>query len=238
MNQLKRLHAYRPGIAYVLDTLYLAPTARSPAARTMRDSRGPGFAMRTGSGFLDANAYPSAQEPTANELASIVDAFYEAGLGGDLGSMGEKDRGVVFQGPGDPLEAVDVVLDTVATLSERRNGVAFRLNTMGLCDQSVLDKLLSSSAMCTNDEDRRRETIISTVSVFLPANDPRTYDELIQPQCDRGFADVCGFIAQLAEAGVNVECTAVDRPDVRVAEIEKLVLGLGARSFRTRPYFP
>ena len=74
------------------------------------------------------------------------------------------------------------------------------------------------------------------MSVFLPAASPSKYDELLAPRGGRGFRDVCGFVARLAEAGVNVECTAVARPDVNVAEIETLARSLGARSFRTRSW--
>lgn len=48
---LRILPCFRPGIAYYLDRLYLAPTNRSPAKKTMRDCRGPHFVMREGSGF-------------------------------------------------------------------------------------------------------------------------------------------------------------------------------------------
>ena len=44
---LQSLYSFRPGIAYVLDALYLAPTARSPARRTMRSCRGAAFATRS-----------------------------------------------------------------------------------------------------------------------------------------------------------------------------------------------
>ena len=58
-----------------------------------------------------------ALEPTAAELAMLVNEFYStiasANSGGGLGSMGERDFGVVFQGDGDPLECVGVVLETV-----------------------------------------------------------------------------------------------------------------------------
>ena len=43
---LQSLYSFRPGIAYVLDALYLAPTARSPARRTMRSCRGAAFATK------------------------------------------------------------------------------------------------------------------------------------------------------------------------------------------------
>jgi hypothetical protein len=48
---------------------------------------------------------------------------------------------------------------------------------------------------------------------------------------------VCGFIASLAEAGVEVEATAVERPGVDVAAARKLAEALGA-GFRTRTYHP
>ena len=196
--------------------------------------------MREGSGFADVDAYP-AEEPSAEEMARIVDEYYAATVSAstsrnDLGSMGEKDPGVVFQGPGDPLEATRVVLDTVASVAERRNGVAFRLNTFGL---GAPDALLSSPVLAKDDVDRRRETRIAVVSVFLPASDPKTYDALVRPREGRGgFRDACAFVATLAEAGVHVECTAVDRPDVRIAEIERMCRSLGARDFRARSYVP
>jgi len=229
---LTKLPSYRVGIAYLLDTLYLAPSCRSPAQRTMRDSRGDGFEMRDGSGFqkdLDP-------EPTSQELSNIVNEYYDM-VCGSLGSMGENDLGVVFQGPGDPLEACDVVLDTVALVKERRNGISFRLNTLGLCESSITETLISSDIVSKGDADHRRDTRISKVSVFLPASDPQKYNDLIGPNSKQGFQQVCGFVAQLADAGIHVECTAVDRPDVRVAEIEKLCRGLGAIDFRVRSYF-
>ena len=231
MSILKNLKSYRKGIAYVLDTLYLAPTLRSPAERTMRDCRGENFAMRENSGFSEEEF----SEPTSSELSNIVEEYYDE-VSGSLGSMGENDLGVVFQGPGDPLEACDVVIDTVRSIS--RNGISFRVNTLGLCDSNITETLISSDVVAKGDQDQRRETRISKVSVFLPASDPKMYDELIRPKKSQGFQKACSFIAQLADAGIHVECTAVDRPDVRVSEIEKLCLGLGALDFRIRPYFP
>jgi hypothetical protein len=249
LRTLRSLPSYRPGIAYVLDTLYLAPTARSRAANTMRSCRGPGFAddplalpisryslqLAVDSGFEPPPG--GTPEPSPGELARLVDEFYAANGAGDLGSMGELDGGVVFQGMGDPLMATEVVLETVRLVAEKRNGLSFRLNTLGLCDDCDIELLLKSEVVERADMgDRRRETRISCVSVFLPAASPAKYDELLAPSDGRGFRDVCGFVARLSEAGVNVECTAVDRPDVSVPEIERLALGLGARSFRTRSW--
>jgi hypothetical protein len=248
LSTLRSLPSFRPGIAYVLDTLYLAPTVRSHAANSMRSCRGPSFAMRLAlpksrdSGQLAPESLfeplpEGAPVPSAEELARLVDEFYAAKGAGDFGSMGELDGGVVFQGMGDPLMAMEVVLETVRLVAEKRNGLSFRLNTLGLCDDSDIELLLESEVVARVDQgDRRRETRVSCVSVFLPAASPAKYDELLAPTNGRGFRDVCGFIVRLSEAGVNVECTAVARPDVSVPEIERLALSLGARSFRTRSW--
>ena len=222
--------------------------ALSPAAHSMRSCRGPGFAdplalpkSRASQQLAEESGFEplpkGAPKPSAQELASLVDEFYAARGAGDLGSMGESDAGVVFQGEGDPLEATAVVLETVRLVAARRNGLPFRLNTLGLCDEEALKLLLECEVLERLDQgDRRRETRVACVSVFLPAASPSKYDELLAPRGGRGFRDVCGFVARLAEAGVNVECTAVARPDVNVAEIETLARSLGARSFRTRSW--
>lgn len=252
LGLLRSLPSFRPGIAYVIDkTLYLAPTARSPAANTMRSCRGPGFANRVSglaplpasrasletvadSGFVPLPA--GALEPSAEELATLVNELYAALSSGATGGMGESDGGIVFQGEGDPLEAAAVVLETVGLVAQHRNGLAFRLNTLGLCDAATVDLLLSSDVLVRGDDDRRRETRLASISVFLPAAEPTQYAELLQPRTGLGFSDVCAFVVRAAEAGVDVECTTVARPDVDVAAVERLAMGLGARSFRTRSW--
>lgn len=63
----------------------------------------------------------------------------------------------------------------------------------------------------------------------------RRYAELLRPCEGRGFEDACAFVRRAAQA-VEVEVTAVDRPDVDVAEVEALARSLGATSFRTRSW--
>lgn len=203
-----------------------------PASRTSQDT-----ATSVDTGF-EPLPDDGAEDPTADELASLVDEFYAARTSTEsLGSMGESDGGVVFQGEGDPMSAAGVVVDTVRLVAERRNGIAFRLNTLGLCGLDDIELLLSSGVLTRGDADQRRETRIATVSVFLPAANPNKYKELLQPKIDgMGFGDVCSFVARLAEAGVDVECTAVARPDVNVGEVKALAMSLGATSFRTRSW--
>ena len=223
---LRSLRSFRPGIAYVLDNLYLAPTARSPAARTMRSCRGAAFA-RTDAGLAPLPASRAAQqtasnsgfvalpdgapEPTAAELAALV-SEWSAATGAER---------VVFQGNGDPLAAATVVIDTVRASSPDVN---FRLNTLGLASAATVDALFASGPL------------VDTVSVFLAAADAATYDALLEPQ-EGGFDDVCAFVRRAAASGVRVvECTAVDRPDVAIEDVEALAMSLGATQFRTRSY--
>lgn len=51
----------------------------------------------------------------------------------------------------------------------------------------------------------------------------------------RGFEDACAFVRRASQAA-EVEVTAVDRPDVDVAEVEALARSLGAARFRTRSW--
>ena len=164
-------------------------------------------------------------EPTAQELATLVDDFFSALAGG------HGQTSVIFQGNGDPLEAAQVVIDTVRLVAEKRDGVQFRLNTLGLCDSSTVDMLLSSTAFSGR-------SCISDVSVFLPAATREMYAELLQPSAGRGLDDVCAFVRRCSahETGVSVEVTAVDRPDVDVRAVEELARSLGASSFRTRSW--
>lgn len=254
VEKLRALGTYRPGIAYVLsNALYLQPTANSPAARTMRSVRGHYFEHPKNGTYanLDPKRFasrsvaplPSSREsrlpssaeatgfqplpdgqaePTAAELAALVVEFFVA-------AADDANGKVVFQGNGDPLEAADTVIDTVRRVAQERDGVDFRLNTLGLCDSATVDRLLSSTAFAGGSR-------ISAVSVFLPAAESSMYAQLLRPCDGRGFEQVCEFVQRSAAAGIDVEVTAVDRPDVDVHEVEALALRLGASSFRRRSW--
>ena len=98
---LRQCPSFRPGVAYVLrNALYLQPCARNVAATSLLASRGPGFALPADCGFerLDPDA-----EPSAAELAAVVDEVYAASTASSAGAMGESDAGVTFAGDGEPL---------------------------------------------------------------------------------------------------------------------------------------
>ena len=98
--------ASRNGYAYTLGgDLYLALTDASNA-RTLLASRGPGFKMPEESGFVPIG---KSTEPTALELADVVDAFY---TNLEVGGAVDNDSGVTFAGLGEPTLKLDVLLET------------------------------------------------------------------------------------------------------------------------------
>ena len=232
---LRQCPSFRPGVAYVLhNALYLQPCARNVAATSLLASRGPGFALPADCGFerLDPNS-----EPTAAELAAVVDEVYAASTA-SAGAMGENDAGITFAGDGEPLLALETLVETVELLRVRRNGLPMRIVTSGLVGPEIAERLMGSGAVALGDEDARRETRIASVSVALNADSPNLYQRLVgPPNGAAGFGQVCGFISALAEGGVLVECTCVEHPDVDVAATRRLALALGARDLRVRPYF-
>jgi TatD family-associated radical SAM protein len=214
--------AARPGVAYVLGrTLYLSMTNRSNAA-TIVETRGPSFKMPADSFFRPYRDPPHilSKEPEAEELAEVVDMFYDKL---EIVGMGENDPGVVFAGMGEPLLRMEQIRETIEQVHEVRHGVPFRVSTNGLFPASVAVALADAG--------------ISKATVALATADPGQYTELMRPE-GGDHSTVCGFIASLAEAGVEVEATAVERPGVDVAAARKLAEALGASGFRTRTYHP
>jgi len=146
--------------------------------------------------------------------------------------------GVVFAGGGEPLLRVKTLIETVNIIAAKQNGIAFRINTNGLVDSETTQLLLDSGVIALGDRDFRRETRIASVSVALPCHDVPTFELLSKPEGGKGFRDVCNFICLLVEAGVQVECTAIDRPEVDLDATKKLALALGASNFRVRTFAP
>ena len=72
--------------------------------------------------------------------------------------MGENDAGITFAGDGEPLLALETLVETVELLRVRRNGLPMRIVTSGLVGPEIAERLMGSGAVALGDEDARRET--------------------------------------------------------------------------------
>jgi molybdenum cofactor biosynthesis enzyme MoaA len=102
-----------------------------------------------------------------------------------------------------------------------------RLTTNGLVQspETVVDKL--------------KDAGIQSLSVALMTADRTQYDELMTPMIPDGHEKVCKFIDVAIKAGLDVETTAVDRPDVDKKKAEDLARDMNVpESIRWRPFFP
>jgi TatD family-associated radical SAM protein len=208
----------RPGVAYILrDALYLSLTDFSPCT-TLVKTRGPGFQMPSSSGFCAFG--DKDKEPSVEELVAIIDDCYEAAT---IVGMGEEDQGVTFAGLGDPLEKIDILLETVHESKQKRHGIPFSVTTSGLYDVSIAGQLKNGG--------------VKAITVALNAADPKTYSNLMIPTNGKSFGDVCNFVVAAAEIGMNVTCTAVEAPGVDTTSVRKLAESLGASEFKLRSFF-
>jgi molybdenum cofactor biosynthesis enzyme MoaA len=79
---------------------------------------------------------------------------------------------------------------------------------------------------------------VTQVSVALMTADKAQYDELMKPMIVDAQSQVCRFIEQARETGLDVEVTAVDRKEVNKTELEELTQSLNvSKEVRWRPYF-
>jgi TatD family-associated radical SAM protein len=221
--------AARRGVAYsVRGGLYLSLTNRCNAVPLL-EARGPGFKMPPQTGFQPLDE--GAPEPTADELAAVVDAAYSSEEARQIIGTGENDAGVVFAGLGEPLLRIGTLSEVVHTVRQRRHGVPWRINTNGLFGVEVAEQLAEFAV----DSDGRHPFV---VSVMLAAHTPPLYSKLMKPQDGKKFQDVCSFVLALTERGVTVEATAVDAPGVDVRALRQVALGLGATELRVRSFHP
>ena len=75
---------------------------------------------------------------------------------------------------------------------------------------------------------------VDKMAIALQSDNPIQYNELMQGD----FNKVCGFVVACVESGLEVECTAVKRDDVKIEAVRALAMSLGATNFTTSAYFP
>jgi len=196
-------------------------TKRSNAVPLI-DQKGLAFLEQNEGVLLDLQG--GSIEPNAEEVHLAVENAYETDERKKISGMGEDDEGVAFAGiVGEPLLALDVLLESAALIKETRHGVPLSLVTNGL----VPDRDNEGTAR------KLGEVGIGAASVFLPTTDPKTYAAIMRPEDEQlNFGSVCDFISQLAAAGIEVECTAIQKPGVDLPSIRALAYALGAQNFK------
>jgi hypothetical protein len=168
---------------------------------------------------------------------------------------------VAFAGEGEPLLRLAALLDLAARVRSETGGrSAVRVATNGLLPVPPPPWLLASSAGESEEgvaaasaevaaARRLAEAGVQCLSVALMTSDPDQYDDIMQPAGDdpkgrRAHERACDMVRAAVGAGLRVEITAVERPGVSKAGLERLassaeLLGPGAAAVpvRWRTYF-
>jgi hypothetical protein len=190
--------AARPGVAYSLGgSLYLNLTQRCNAT-PLHETRGPGFTMPPTTGFQvmppslrgGVPVYrlplpPGAPEPSAAEAAAVLRTLCVAWRPNE-----PRPPSVVFAGAGEPLLALQVLLDTLRLARSRRDGAlpfVARVTTNGLFPPAAARQL--------------RDAGVTRATVALASAEPSHYAALMRPEAGLGLEDVCAFVVALVEAG-------------------------------------
>lgn len=159
---------------------------------------------------------------------------------------------IVIAGEGEPIlrlgDTIELVrrirsfVDELSTASAQPPP-SIRLTTNGLVVPTASTNNDGSSL-----PQRFWDAGISRVSVGLMTWNAKQYENLVKPVLPHdcaptttGFDTMCSFVndAVQVDGDLEVETTAVDRPDVDKAKTEFLAESLGVkRSVRWRPYFP
>lgn len=135
---------------------------------------------------------------------------------------------VVIAGEGEPTLRLDDLLDLAQQLHRRNAKIPIRLITNGL----VTTRLNVAQTLAEHG--------VSKVSVALMTADAHQYQQLMQPTVQNAHETVCKFIQQSIQAGLDVESTAIDRPEVNKERTEAFSVSQlqVASPVRWRPYFP
>jgi organic radical activating enzyme len=190
--------------------------------------------------------------PTVDELWREIQAQLHPSNGSS------QIKSIVFSGEGEPTLRFKDMLTLAQTIKDHStHDISIRLTTNGLATAAVVDSSSSSSsslATITTTHDLLQQCVesgISHVSVGLYTGDADQFMELVQPVMTRSMVDssststtpherVCEWIrTAVSMEGLEVEVTAVERPDVDRARTEELSRELGVETpVRWRPYFP
>ncbi|MCM8781439.1 MAG: TatD family nuclease-associated radical SAM protein [Candidatus Omnitrophica bacterium] len=169
------------------------------------------FCIRFFSDFVKGHNLRLDNEPSLNEiLAAIRDV--------------EKYKEIVFCGYGEPTLRLDIVKKVAKALKEK--GKVVRLVTNGHGD------LINGRPIA-----KELAGLIDKVSVSLDADTKEKYKKICKPKFGDGtFGAIMRFIRECKDAGLEVEVTCVDIPEVDIERCKLIAEKELGVVFRRRKY--
>ena len=224
--------SYRRGLAWVSrQTLMIQPNNTTNAISPLLQ-RGPGYRLPTDSSFAPLDTNTISSTPTADEMVEATNLFFDKGV---------HPKAICFGGGySEPLANLSEVVDAMSAIRSKRHGVPLVLMTNGLINSNTTEKAEDTiiqlheewSNMPGSDGD-------SKLSVFvnIAGANPPQYKKVMQPtETKKGFQEMTGFVATLAEAGIRVYGTASEFPKIKMKQVEALAFGIGCSDFFVRTY--
>lgn len=233
-----------PFYTYALGrTLYIPITCRSNS-RTLPETRGPGFTLSSHTvaalcRFRDLECQNQRWSYWCNWLDT-------QDINQHLPEALEKVVAIDYN------PSIEIILkDEIQGQMERSEWTELRLGgegepTLNLSAVEYLSREFSDKITMTvmtngltDCASSLKEWGISGVSVAFPTSDPNQYLTLMDPLVDNGHERVCSFVLSALACDLQVELTAIDRPDVNQVKAQELARFLGVETeIRWRPYFP
>lgn len=169
---------------------------------------------RNNDGLLDYYLWLD-KEPTADEVIADLEKY-------ELDKYDE----AVFCGFGEPLYAIDVLIETAEWL--KAHGVKTRLNTNG-----------QAGLISGPDTALKLKGRIDTVSISLNASDAEKYQKICHCKFnEEGFFEMLRFAVQCKKEGIRTVLSVVDViGEEEVEKCRKVAKNVGV-DFRVRTYVP
>lgn len=169
---------------------------------------------RNNDGLLDYYLWLD-KEPTADEVIADLEKY-------ELDKYDE----AVFCGFGEPLYAIDVLIETADWL--KAHGVKTRLNTNG-----------QAGLISGPDTALKLKGRIDTVSISLNASDAEKYQKICHCKFnEEGFFEMLRFAVQCKREGIRTVLSVVDViGEEEVEKCRKVAKNVGV-DFRVRTYVP
>lgn len=169
---------------------------------------------RNNDGLLDYYLWLD-KEPTADEVIADLEKY-------ELDKYDE----AVFCGFGEPLYAIDVLIETADWL--KAHGVKTRLNTNG-----------QAGLISGPDAALKLKGRIDTVSISLNASDAEKYQKICHCKFnEEGFFEMLRFAVQCKKEGIRTVLSVVDViGEEEVEKCRKVAKNVGV-DFRVRTYVP